>query len=142
MINRILLVGNIVRKPEFKALPSGHSIAEFTLAQSEKTKKGDKAYFFNCVVFGKSAEFISQYGDKGRKVYIEGSYKPESYTNKDGQKAYSHKIQVSEFQFLDFKKDDTSFENVAREVSQQNYATQAPFVVNTNSNFNDDSIPF
>jgi len=134
MVNRILLVGNIVRKPEFKALPSGHSIAEFTLAQSEKSKKGDKSYFFNCVVFGKTAEFMSQYGDKGRKVYVEGSYKPEQYTNKDGQKAYSHKIQVSEFQFLDFVKDE--------QPTRQNFQAQAPFVVDTNSNFGEGDIPF
>lgn len=134
MINRIILVGNIVRKPEFKALPSGHSIAEFTIAQNEKSKKGDKTYFFNCVIFGKAAEFVDKYADKGRKVYVEGSYKPESYTNKDGQKAYSHKIQVSEFQFLDFVKDE--------QPAQQSFQAQAPFVVDTNSNFNDDSIPF
>lgn len=142
MINRIILVANIVRKPEFKALPSGHSIAEFTIAQNEKSKKGDKTYFFNCVIFGKAAEFVAQYADKGRKVYVEGSYKPEQYTNKDGQKAYSHKIQVSEFQFLDFKKDDTSFENTTQQTTQQNYATQAPFVADMNSNFTEDDIPF
>lgn len=134
MVNRILLVGNIVRKPEFKALPSGHSIAEFTIAQNEKSKKGDKTYFFNCVIFGKAAEFVAKYADKGRKVYVEGSYKPESYTNKDGQKTYSHKIQVSEFQFLDFVKDEQQ--------KQQNYQAQAPFVVDANSNFTEEDIPW
>ena len=136
MINRFIAVGNLVKKPEFKSLSTGHLVADFTIAQNEKTKKGDMTYYFNCVAFGKKAEFITEYGEKGRKIYIEGSYKPEKYVNKDGKDAWSHKIQVSEFQFLDFQRNDTKNESVTQQTPQ------APFVTNVQSDFNDSDIPF
>lgn len=137
MINRFIAVGNLVKKPEFKSLPSGHMIAEFSIAQSEKTKRGENSYFFNCVIFGKQAEFISKYGEKGRKIYLEGSYKPEKYVNKEGGNSYSHKIQVSGFQFLDFQKTE-NIEAVENTTQQ----TQAPFFQDVNSIFTEDDIPF
>jgi single-strand DNA-binding protein len=55
--NKVLLLGNLTRDPELKALTNGGSIATFTLATNRRVKKGNEKVeqpeFHNIVVFGK-----------------------------------------------------------------------------------------
>ncbi len=68
---------------------SGTAIANFTIANEDsyKSRDGDRhTNFIDCVAFGKSAEFITNYFPKGKAIIIEASVKQERWEDKDGNK--------------------------------------------------------
>ncbi len=104
-LNKVLLSGNLTRDPELKALPSGGSVANFSIATNRvyKDKNGAKqeaTEFHNVVAFGRTAEVIGQYMKKGRPIYVEGRLQTRSWEGKeDGKKQYRTEIVVDTFQF-------------------------------------------
>ncbi|HHD2786165.1 TPA: single-stranded DNA-binding protein, partial [Clostridium perfringens] len=75
-MNKIILAGRLVKEPELKFLDgSGKAVARFTIAVNRKTKGKDgkrEADFFNCVIFGKLAEGITKYANKGQEISLVG----------------------------------------------------------------------
>lgn len=105
-MNRVSLVGNVVRDLELKKSNDGNSqYVQFTLAVNDYSySKGDnKATFINIVAFGKKAEILSQYTAKGRKLAIEGKIDTGTYIDKDGAKKYTANIILQDFEFVDSK---------------------------------------
>lgn len=112
-INKVHLAGRFTHTPSkyLAKLPSGTSVLNMTIAQNKtyKDKNGQKveeSEFNDIVCFGKVAETIAQYCDKGQEIYIEGRIKNESYekkgvTKEDGSplKVTRTKIVVENFQF-------------------------------------------
>lgn len=98
-MNAVSLVGRLTREPDLRFAPTtGKAIARFSLAVNRPGKdKGTD--FINCVAFGKSAETIATYIQKGRQVAISGTIRTGSY-EKDGQKYYNTDIWVSGFTFI------------------------------------------
>lgn len=101
-VNKVIIVGNITRDPELKALPSGASVASFSVATNEVyTKDGQKhetTEFHNIVAWGKTAENIARYMKKGSQIYIEGKLQTRSW-DKDGEKRYRTEIVALNVQF-------------------------------------------
>ena len=89
-MNRVILMGRIVRDPEIRYSQGEKStaVARFSLAVDRRFKQEGQptADFINCLAFGKRAEFLEKYCKKGTKLVVEGSWQTGSYTNKDGQK--------------------------------------------------------
>ena len=106
-MNKAILMGRLTRDPEVRYTPGENSfaIARYTLAVDRKIRKdGDAtADFINCVVFGRSAEFVEKYFRKGLKITIEGRIQTGSYTNRDGQKVYTTEVVVEEQEFAESK---------------------------------------
>lgn len=103
-LNKVMLIGNLTRDPEIRALPSGVQVATIGLATNRtwKDKNGQKqedTQFHNVVAFGKQAELIGQYMKKGASLYIEGRLQTRSWDDKDGQKKYRTEIIIDTFQF-------------------------------------------
>jgi len=76
-VNKVILVGNLGRDPEVRYLPSGQTVAKFTLATSDSFSdragaRQERTEWHNIVVWGKQAELCGQYLKKGRQAYIEG----------------------------------------------------------------------
>lgn len=102
-LNKVMLVGNLTRDPEIKALPSGGSVCNFSVATNRKwtDKSGVKqedVEFHNIIVFGKMAETTNQYMRKGSQIMIEGRIKTRSW-EKDGRKSYRTEIVAESIQF-------------------------------------------
>mgnify|MGYP001580248621 CR=1 FL=1 len=102
-LNRAQLIGRVTADPERKALPSGMPVVKFGLATNHvfKTKEGEKketAQFHNCVAFGKVADIISQWVQKGQEVYVDGRIEYRTWDKKDGTKGYATEIIVENFQ--------------------------------------------
>lgn len=103
-LNKVQLIGRLIRDPELKALPNGTKVAKFGLATNHSFKKDDgtkieNTSFHNIVVFGKSAEIISQYSKKGAELYVDGRIEYRSWDKKDGSgKGYATEIIVENFQ--------------------------------------------
>ena len=120
-INKVILVGNLGQKPEVKYASNGNAIANITIATSESWtdkntgQKQEKTEWHRVGVFGKPAEVIAKYCDKGSKVYVEGKLQTRKYQDKSGADRYTTEIVVSGFngviQMLDsvkVKPDDIS----------------------------------
>ena len=87
--NRVVLVGNMTRDPESRALPSGQPLTKFSLAinRSYSTKEGEKreeVTYVDVDAFGKQAEVIAKYCSKGSGILVEGRLKQDSW---DGTRA-------------------------------------------------------
>ncbi len=87
--NRVLLMGNLTRDPQLKYLPSQTAVVEFGLATNRKyrTQSGEdreEVCFVDCTAFGRQAEVINQYCQKGRPLFIEGHLKFDSWEDKQG----------------------------------------------------------
>lgn len=104
-MNLIILCGRLTRDPEIRYTESNKAVANFTLAVDRRfTREGDPtADFFNCVAFGKTAEFVEKYLKKGVKMIVTGSIQNDNYTNKEGQTVYSVQIIASELEFAESK---------------------------------------
>ena len=106
-INKVLIIGRLTRDIEIKTTNNGGLVGKFSLASNRKEKSGDtwteKPGFFDCVVFGKSAEILKQYTRKGSKLCVDGSMRWSSWEGTDGKKQSKVEIHVEGFQFLDAK---------------------------------------
>jgi single-strand DNA-binding protein len=100
--NKVLLLGNLTREPDLKALTNGGSIATFTLATNRRVKKGNEKVeqpeFHNIVVFGKQAESCAQFLRKGSIAHVEGRIQTRTY-EKDSVKMYRTDIVAENVQF-------------------------------------------
>ena len=104
-VNRVILIGNVGQAPVVRVLPSGDSVASFSLATSERFndksgEKVEKTTWHQCVAFGKRAETIGTYMEKGAQVYVEGRIQVKKYTDKEGVEKQVTDIAVDNFQFL------------------------------------------
>ncbi len=102
-INKVILVGNVGRDPEMRALSTGTNLAKFSVATGEpryKDQNGEPhTEWHNIVAWGKLAELCTQYLTKGRQVYIEGRIRTRQY-EKDGQKKYFTEVHADVVEFL------------------------------------------
>lgn len=104
-MNHWVGIGRLTRDPEVRYTQSGKACAKFTLAiDRRKSSDGNQqADFIQCVAWEKTAEVISQYCTKGKKIAVEGRIQTRSYDAKDGAKRYVTEIVVNSMEFCDSK---------------------------------------
>lgn len=105
--NKVILVGNLTRDPELRYLPSGIAIAKISLAvnrkwRSETGERKEEVSFVEVDVFGKRAETIGQYFQKGSPILIEGRLRQDRWEDKNtGQNRSKLVVVLESFGFLD-----------------------------------------
>lgn len=117
-MNRVELSGRLARTPVISYSQNGSAVARFSLAVDRTVKRGDnwehEADFISCVCFGKKAEFLEKYFDKGSFAIVTGNIKTGSY-DKDGVKHYTTDVWVDNIEFGGGKSDNT--ENTSSSVA-------------------------
>ena len=104
-INKAIVVGNIVRDPELKSLPSGSKVCTFSVATNRTWKdangaKQEAVDYHNVACFGRQAETVAQWMKKGSQIYVEGRMTTRSWDDKDtGKKMYRTEIIAENVQF-------------------------------------------
>lgn len=104
-LNKAIVIGNLTRDPEVKAIPSGIKVCTFSVATNRvwKDKTGAKKEavdFHNIVVFDRAAENAGQYLRKGSSVLVEGRMTTRSWEDKNGGgKKYRTEIIADVVQF-------------------------------------------
>ncbi len=94
-VNKVILIGNVTRKPEIKYTPKGTAVTELGLAvnrfipASEGGEKREEATFIDVTLWGRQAEVACEYLDKGRQAYIEGRLQLDSWDDKETGKKRS-----------------------------------------------------
>lgn len=104
--NRIIIVGNLTRDPEYKQLSSGQAVCRLGLAtnrQFRNRQSGDisqEVCFVDVDVWGAQAESCNQYLQKGRQVLIEGRLKLDTWQDAEGHNRSKHSITAERVVFL------------------------------------------
>jgi len=106
--NKVQLIGRLGQAPEVKHLESGKKVANFSLATDEKYKnaKGElieNTEWHNLVAWGKTAEIIEKYVQKGSEIAIEGKLTSRTWDDKDGNKRYTTEVLVNELLLMGSK---------------------------------------
>ena len=95
-VNKVFLIGNLGKDPEVKFTPSGVQIAKFSMATSERFKRGDiweeKTDWHNIVLFGRQAEYVGEYLKKGMTVFLEGKISTRTWDDENGVRKYITEI--------------------------------------------------
>ena len=104
--NRIIMIGNLTRDPEYRNLASGQAVCRLGLATNRQFKNKQtgslvqEVCYIDADVWGAQAESCRQYLQKGRSVLIEGRLKLDSWEDQAGQKRNKHSIVAERVVFL------------------------------------------
>lgn len=107
-VNHVVMVGRLTRGAELKATSNGGAVLSFSVAVNRSRKNGDQwideAHFFDVVSFGRLAEALAQYLNKGQQVAIEGYLKQDRW-QQDGQNRSRIAIVAENIQLVGGKKE-------------------------------------
>lgn len=104
-LNKVFLVGNLVRDPDLRYTPSGTPVSEFRMAVSDTytTSNGerrDRTCFIDVVSWRKLAESCGEYLTKGSPVFVEGRLEQDTWETPDGQKRSRIRVVAYSVQFI------------------------------------------
>jgi single-strand DNA-binding protein len=116
MYQRLVLVGRLGRDPEMRYTPQGTPVTSFPVATSRRYNTADgqqkeETVWFRVSVWGKQAETVNQYINKGSKVLIEGTLVgdenggPRVWTDREGKPRASFEVRAYTVRFLDSKRE-------------------------------------
>jgi single-strand DNA-binding protein len=103
-VNKVILIGNLGRDPEFRSTQDGQRIATFSLATSENWRdkasgeRRERTEWHRIVVFNERlVDIIEKYVKKGSKLYLEGALQTRKWTDKEGQERYTTEVVLQRF---------------------------------------------
>lgn len=140
-MNNIQIIGTITKDIELKETSSQVKYTRFSIAVNRKFANQNGEYetdFFNVVAWRKTAEFISNYFGKGKRIAISGNLQTSKYTDKDGNERTSTEIVANEVFFIDKKESEKT--NEEPKVEESNDDVFANF--GDSIEINDDDIAF
>lgn len=99
--NKVQLIGNVGQEPTITTLESGEKVVRLSLATNENYKNGNgekqtDTNWHNIVAWGKTADIIEKYVNKGKEIAVEGKLTSRSYEDKEGVKRYVTEVVISE----------------------------------------------
>jgi len=129
-LNKVQLIGNLGQDPETKYLPSGDAVTNLSIATTDKWKDKqtgepkESTQWHRVSFFGRRAEVIAEFLQKGDPIYVEGSLAYRTY-EKEGQTHYATDIRGRDFQFLS-RKDGDGEQRAPRAATPRDQTTDAP----------------
>lgn len=152
-MNKVILIGRLVRDPELRYTQSNQAICTFTLAVDKKLSREKReeaesagrptADFPRIIVWGKAGENASKYLFKGSQCAIEGRIQTGSYKDQDGKTNYTTDIIADNVEFLSRPTQDERKSNLGVNTYQGNKNQNDDFFEDDFSEIQDDGrIPF
>lgn len=102
-MNKITLLGRLTKDVELKLI-GDRPLAEFSLAVNRKYKNAQgerETDFFNCKLWGKTAETLQQHTTKGQQLLVSGRVENRTFVNQEGQNVKFTEVIVEEFDFVE-----------------------------------------
>jgi single-strand DNA-binding protein len=103
-VNKVILIGNLGRDPEIRAMQDGREVCNLAIATSDTWKdkntgeRRERTEWHRVVIFSEGlVNVVKNYLKKGSKVYIEGALQTRKWTDKDGVEKYSTEIVLQGF---------------------------------------------
>lgn len=84
-MNKVLIMGRLTANPELKYSQNNAVFCKFSVAVKRNYKNNSGEYetdFISCTAWGKTAEFLSKYFQKGQMIALEGSLRTGSYKDR------------------------------------------------------------
>lgn len=105
-LNKILLIGNLGSDPEMRYTPNGNAVSEFRMAVNRRynTSSGEsreETEWFRVTAWGRLAEQVNQFLQKGRRTYVEGRLSSSTYLDREGQPRATLEVTAERVLFLD-----------------------------------------
>lgn len=140
-MNKIILMGRLVRDPEVRYTQTGKVVCQFTLAVDRpfSNQEGQReADFIPVVVWGKTAELCGNSLTKGQRALVEGRLQIRSYDAKDGSKRWVTEVIANSFEFIERRGDfapggNNAGSHTAPKSDMESFGSPVPF---------DEEIPF
>jgi single-strand DNA-binding protein len=104
--NRIILVGNLTRDPEYRVIQGGSGVTKFSLAINRRSKNGDETMYVDIVAWDKLGDICNTYLKKGMNTLVEGRLAIRSYEDKDGVKRKATEVVIDNMQMLGSRQDN------------------------------------
>lgn len=104
--NKVMLMGNLTRDVEIRHTSGNTAVGKFGIAVNRKFKtqsgeQREEVTFVDCEAWGRTAEVMAQYLNRGSPVFIEGRLKLDQWEDKNGGgKRSKHLVVVENFQFI------------------------------------------
>ncbi len=109
-LNKVILLGNLTRDPELRYTPNGTPVSTFGLAVNRRYRQGeewrDDVCYVDIVTFGRQAETVGEYLNKGNLAMVEGRLQWRSWETEDGHKRSKHEVVANNVQFLPRGRDE------------------------------------
>lgn len=157
MLNVVAIMGRLVADPELRTTQQGTNVCTFRIAcERSYTPKGQQrqADFVDIVAWGKTAEFICKFFQRGSMIAVDGSLQTRQYQDKQGNKRTAVEVLANNISFAGAKTADkpavASYEQQTRiHVQQAKAAQNAPQPAYTQGSMDDfavindtDDLPF
>lgn len=120
-MNKMILIGNLVRDPELRTTPSGVSVCNFDVAVNERRGGQDTTSYFRVAAWRQLGEICQKYLAKGRKVCVTGEVRARAYQGNDGTPRAALEVTAENVHFLSGRADSEA----ASGSSAPSAATQA-----------------
>lgn len=120
MINNVVLVGRLTKDLELRYTTSNKAAVNFTLAVNRnfKNERGElQADFIGCTAYGKQAENMARFLNKGSLIGVEGRISTRNYQGKDGKTVYITEVIADKVNFLESKKQGNNNQQAYPEAS-------------------------
>ncbi len=104
MINKAIIMGRLTRDPELRHTGAGTPVCSFSVAVDNGYGERRQTDFINCVAWNKTAEFISNYFEKGKMIIVVGRIATRTWEGQDGKKNYATEVVVNEVSFGESKR--------------------------------------
>lgn len=107
-LNKVIIAGNLTKKPELRKTPNGTSVTDLLIALNREFislsgEKQQEVCFVDVVVWGKQAENCVNSLTCSSPVLIEGRLQLDTWYGKDGEKRCKLRVAAERVQFLDRK---------------------------------------
>ena len=109
MLNKIFLMGRIVRNPELRYTGNETPVCSFTLAVDRDYQTGGserQTDFVDCVAWRKTAEFVSKYWTRGQLMVLEGTLQSRKRKDKNDETHVAWEVVADTVYFGGDKKSD------------------------------------
>lgn len=134
-LNKVLLIGNTGKDPEFTVTQTGRKRATLSLATTRRYRDAngeqkEQTDWHNLVAWGKTADVIESLGvHKGMPLFVEGSLSYRSWNDQNGQKRYTPEVTIETFQLLGHKQVNNGNQQPVQTNNQQSFLTdeQPPY---------------
>lgn len=109
-MNKVHLIGNLVKDPELRYTKQNTPVATYTIAVNTKYGEQQDTDYINITTWGKSGEFVSKYFKKGQPIALTGRLKNKNYEDSNGVKHYSMEVITEDIEFVGSKKEEIKIE--------------------------------
>ena len=99
-VNKVILLGRLGNDPEVRMTQNGTVVATLSIATNDGMGENIITEWHRVVIFGKSAEAIQRYANKGTQIFVEGRLRTNKWQDKNGNMQYTTEVVASNFQFI------------------------------------------